>query len=93
MYARKKWLDQVQQYARRFTSVINTDGSRTDTPVTGEVIQAGTPQSSTNFNQIEEALQHHSIAFDLLWVTNQAELRAQEARITAAEARLTAHSI
>lgn len=74
-YKRKKWKDHVVERPRTFTEVTNSDGSVTHTPSPGEVIQRGTPQSATNFNLIEEGLQHTSIAFDWLYTLVQAQAR------------------
>lgn len=74
-YKRKKWKDHVVERPRTFTEVANSDGSVTYTPAPGEVIQQGTPQSATNFNAIEEGLQHTSIAFDWLYTLVQAQAR------------------
>lgn len=74
-YKRKKWKDHVVERPRTFTEVTNSDGSVTHTPAPGEVIQQGTPQSATNFNAIEEGLQHASIAFDWLYTLVQAQAR------------------
>lgn len=55
-YNRTKWQDHVVERPRTFTEVTNADGSVTHTPAPGEVLQQGTPQSATNFNNIEDAL-------------------------------------
>lgn len=65
-YKRIKWQDHVVTRPRTYTEVINADGSKTLTPAPGEVLQQGTPQSASNFNNAEEALVHYSIAFDWL---------------------------
>ena len=65
-YKRIKWQDHVVERPRTYTEVINADGSKTLTPAPGEVLQQGTPQSASNFNNAEEALVHYSIAFDWL---------------------------
>ena len=78
MYIRIGWKDHVVEFPRRYTSTEDSQGRRTDTPAPGTIIQQGTPQSATNFNQMDEGLQHQSIAFDELQVTMQAELRAAQ---------------
>lgn len=75
-YKRKKWKDHVVERPRTFTEVTNSDGSVTHEPAPGEVIQQGTPQSATNFNSIEEGLQHFSAAYD--WLCNIVQAQARE---------------
>lgn len=53
MYGRKYWQDHVTQYEDRYREVTNADGTITHIPVEGEVIQEGTPQNATNFNNLE----------------------------------------
>ncbi len=74
-YNRTKWRDHVVERPRTFTEVTNADGSVTHTPAPGQVLQQGTPQSATNFNNIEEALQHFSVAFDWLCCIVQGQER------------------
>lgn len=88
-YKRIKWQDHVVERPRTYTEVTNSDGSVTHTPSPGEVLQQGTPQSATNFNNIEEGLQHTSVAFDWLFCIMQAQnreittLKEQVATLTA----------
>lgn len=84
------WKDHVVQRPRTYTEVVNSDGSKTFTAAPGEVIQQGTPQSATNFNTMEEALQHISIAYDMLVMTHQAEMRDAQKRIATLEAQVEA---
>lgn len=65
-YKKIKWQDHVVERPRTYTEAANPDGSKTLTPAPGEVLQQGTPQSATNFNNSEEALLHYSVAFDML---------------------------
>ena len=74
-YARKNWKDHVVTQPRTYTEATNPDGSKTFTPAPGEVLQQGTPQSATNFNSIEEAIQHYGIAFDMMYTIAQAQAR------------------
>lgn len=64
MYKWTQWQDHVTQFGDRYTETNNGDGTITHTPVEGEVIQQGTPQSATNFNHLEDG------------VSNAAELAA-----------------
>ena len=82
------WKDHVVERPRTYTEATNTDGSKTFTPAPGEVLQQGTPQSATNFNTMEEALQHLSVAFDELFCMTQAQLRAAQADIAALQAEV-----
>jgi hypothetical protein len=84
------WKDHVVERPRTYTEATNSDGSKTFTPAPGRVIQQGTPQSGTNFNTMEEALQHISIAYDMMMTLHQAELRAAQSRITTLEAQVSA---
>ena len=84
------WKDHVVTRPRTYTKVVNSDNSETFTPSPGNIIQQGTPQSATNFNTMDEALQHISIAYDMLMTTSQAELRAAKKRIAVLEAQVAA---
>ena len=86
------WKDHVVTRPRTYTKVVNSDNSETFTPSPGNIIQQGTPQSATNFNTMDEALQHISIAYDMLMTTSQAELRAAQKRIAVLEAQVAALS-
>ena len=87
---RINWKDEVVEHPYRYTEVVNPDGTVDHTPAPGETIQEGTPQSATNFNKMEEALQHIAIAFDELQMTTQAELRAAQDDITTLKAQVAA---
>ena len=87
-YSRVDWKDHVVQRPRTYTEVTNGDGSKTFTPAPGEVIQQGTAQSATNFNKMDEAIQHLCIAYDLMITIYQAEMRDAQKRIEALEAQV-----
>lgn len=89
---RINWKDHVVERPRTYTEATNSDGSKTFTPAPGTVLQQGTPQSATNFNTMEEALQHISIAYDMMMTLYQAELRDAQSRITTLEAQVSALS-
>ena len=89
-YIRINWKDHVVTKERTYSMVENPDGTITLTPQPGEVIQQGTPQSATNFNHEDEALQHVAIAFDELQMTLQAELRAAQDEIATLKAQVEA---
>ena len=85
---RIRWKDHSVERPRTYTEVSNGDGSKTYTPAPGEIYVQGTPQSATNFNKMEEALQHLSVAYDMLLTTSQAERRGLEKRLTALESKV-----
>lgn len=82
---RVNWKDHSVERPRTYKEAANGDGTNTYTPSFGEVLQQGTPQSATNFNKMDEALQHISIAYDMLLTTVFAELRDARKRIAALE--------
>lgn len=84
------WKDHVVERPRTYTEVTNQDGSKTFTPAPGQVLQQGTPQSATNFNTMDEALQHINVAFDEVFCIMQAELRKAQADIVALQAQVAA---
>ncbi len=84
------WKDHVVTRPRTYTETANADGSKTYTPAPGEVLQQGTPQSATNFNAMDEALQHISIAYDMMMTITQAEARAAQDRIATLEQQMNA---
>ena len=82
------WKDHVVQRPRTYTETANGDGSKTFTPAPRSVIQQGTAQSATNFNTMDEALQHIAIAYDELLSAMQAELRAARNDIETLKAQI-----
>ncbi len=66
MYNQTKWEDRVTQYEDRFRETQNPDGTFTHTPVEGEIIQVGTPQNQTNFNNMENGIQDSTLAGNIL---------------------------
>ncbi len=74
-YNRTSWKDHVVERPRTYTEATNDDGSKTFTPAPGEVLQQGTPQSATNFNNLEEGILHFSVAFDWMFTIMQAQAR------------------
>lgn len=80
-YKKTKWQDHVVERPRTYTEAANPDGSKTFTPAPGEVLQQGTPQSATNFNNLEEGLQHYAAAFDwLLTITEATAMELQKVK-------------
>lgn len=89
-YDRTKWQDHVVERPRTFTEVANSDGSITVTPAPGEILQQGTPQSATNFNNVEDALQNLNVAYDMLYTIMYATIRAQAKQLETLESELNA---
>lgn len=65
-YIPVSWKDRRVERPRTFTQVMNSDGSRTDTPAPGEIQEPGTQLSATNFNHVEDGILDGSIAAELL---------------------------
>ena len=65
-FLKLKWKDHVVKNPRTFRQTTNSDGTVTQTPAPGEVLQQGTAQSAANFNRLEEGLQGYSAAVDQL---------------------------
>lgn len=61
-----KWMDEVYERPHTYTDVSNPDGSKTYTKSGGELIQRGTNQSATNFNQLEDGVQQANAMVDLI---------------------------
>ena len=55
-YPFTEWKDHVTEYENRYRETANSDGTITHEKVEGEVIQQGTPQSATNFNNMEKGI-------------------------------------
>lgn len=82
-YNKVVWTDHVVTRPRTYAEIVNEDGSFTHAPAMGEVLQSGTPMSADNYNNIEDALQHTSVALDWLFCITQAQMRDMQARIDA----------
>ena len=87
-YKRTSWKDHVVEKPKTFRETVNADGTKTLEDAPGEIIQQGTPMSATNFNSLEEGLQHVCVAFELYYATSQAMIRDLESRLALAEAKL-----
>lgn len=66
MYRQTEWQDRVTEYEDRYRETENPDGTFTHTPVEGEIIQIGTPQNQTNFNNMENGIQDATLAAQIL---------------------------
>ena len=85
---RINWKHHLVERPRTFSEATNSDGTKTLTPAPGQVQQQGTPMSATNFNSMEEAIQHIANAYDMMVTTYQAELRDAKKRIAALETKV-----
>lgn len=66
MYKQTTWQDRVTQFDNRYREVDNHDGTITHILDEGEVIQVGTPQNQTNFNNLENGVQDATLAIQIL---------------------------
>lgn len=55
-YNRKQWFDHVVEYPNRYTETSLGGNMVNEVPAPGEIIQQGTPQSASNFNNMEEGI-------------------------------------
>lgn len=65
-YTPISWKDRIVERPRTYTEVMNSDGSRTDTPAPGEIQQAGTQISATNLNHMDNGIWDNEIAAALI---------------------------
>lgn len=66
MYKRTEWKDHVTQYPNRRKLINNGDGTQDVVKAQGEVIQQGTAQSATNFNNMEVGISDAHLALALM---------------------------
>lgn len=79
MYTEKQWLDHVTEFEDRYREQDNGDGTITHTPVEGEVLQEGTPQSAKNFNHMECGISEaHEAAAALLIMARHVQQQAED---------------
>lgn len=83
---RIQWKDHVRD-SKAYSMTKNGDDTVNLTPA-GNVLQQGTPQSATNFNTMEEALQHMCNAYDFMVGIYQAELRNALDKVEALEKKV-----
>ncbi len=67
-YKRKEWLDHVVEFPNRYRETNLGNGMVTHTPEPGEIIQQGTPQSASNFNNLEEGIVEATEMADYLMI-------------------------
>lgn len=88
MYNQTQWQDRVTQYEDRYRETQNPDGTYTHTPVEGEIIQVGTPQNQTNFNNIENGIQDATLAGNILAWLNLHQQRRNDKHETMVDAEI-----
>lgn len=65
MHSQTEWKDHVTEYPSHRIITDNGDGTVSVEKAQGEVIQQGTPQSATNFNNQENGIQDAHTAFSV----------------------------
>lgn len=88
MYKQTQWQDRVTEYEDRYKETENPDGTFTHTPVEGEIIQVGTPQNQTNFNNMENGIQDATVAGNILAWLNLQQQRKNDAHQEIVEAEI-----
>lgn len=78
MYNQTEWKDHVTQYPNRRTITDNGDGTSDVEKAQGEIIQQGTAQSATNFNNEENGIQDATIAAQILGFGNLHQQRQND---------------
>lgn len=79
MYRQTEWQDRVTEYEDRYKVTANPDGTYTHSEVPGEIIQDGTPQNQTNFNNMENGIQDATLAQQILAWANLHNQRRSDA--------------
>ncbi|MDO4620046.1 MAG: hypothetical protein Q4B09_05420 [Lachnospiraceae bacterium] len=80
-YTRINWKDHIVERPKTYDVTHNEDDTVTLAESNGHVHQQGTPLSANNFNKMDEALQHISIAFDMYVTQTQAQIRSLQSEI------------
>lgn len=88
MYNQTEWQDRVTQYEDRYKVAANLDGTYTHTEVEGEIIQVGTPQNQTNFNNMENGIQDVTMAAQLLDWANLHHRRTVDAHMASMDSEV-----
>ena len=63
-YNMTNWKDYITQYKDRYNLVKNSDGTTTLVPVTGTIIQAGTPVDANAMNNMEMGIKNLYLNLD-----------------------------
>lgn len=88
MYNQTHWLDHVTEFPRRRKITDAGDGYSTVEKAQGEVIQQGTAQSATNFNNLENGVQDAHIAAAIIGWANLHQQRRNDAHQAATDAEI-----
>lgn len=88
MYKPTDWKDEVVQYPYRYRETQNSDGSIEHAPDHGDTLQEGTPQSATNFNNMENGIHDAHIA-EAIFI--QYQMHHQEQKEEEIDRRLDEH--
>lgn len=88
MYNQTHWLDHVTQYPNRRVITNNGDGTQTVEKAQGEIIQQGTAQSATNWNNEEDGIQDAHMAEQILTVANLHQQRQNDAHQAQTDAEI-----
>lgn len=60
MYSLIDWKDEVVEFPRRYKEETNGDGTVEHNPSPGRTLQEGTPQSATNFNNMDRGISENN---------------------------------
>lgn len=79
MYNSTDWKDHITEHPHRRKITENGDGTSEVVKDQGEVLQQGTPQSATNFNNMENGIQDAYLAASILLFGNLHQQRGNDA--------------
>lgn len=63
-YNMTNWKDYITQYRDKYNMIKNSDGTTTLVPITGTVIQAGTPVDAAAMNNMEQGIKNLYLNLD-----------------------------
>lgn len=92
MHNQTEWKDHVTEYPNRRVITDNGDGTSEVTKDQGEVIQQGTAQSATNFNNMEEGIQDVTLAAQIIGWGNLQQQRQNDAHQAMTDAEVLGES-
>lgn len=88
MYDPIVWQDEVVEFPYRYTETVNSDGTIEHKPAHGTEMKAGTPQSATNFNHMENGIHDAHLAQSIFM---QYQMHHQEQQESEVDRRLNEH--
>lgn len=88
MYRQTRWEDEVTEYEDRYRVTQNPDGTFNHKEVPGEIIQEGTPQNQTNFNNMENGIQDATMAAQILAWANFHQQRHNDEHESSVDAEI-----